>query len=156
MSKYFEKKARHAYTCYKENKPRQKVYAVVEKEDKFVVLKGREGAKYKYNLSGGGVEKGEDIITAIKREVLEELNIECEFVKTLGVICDKSKWEYKGKSFWVDDRMEIVYVKFLKYAKNSSYGIKGEFESQDIIAEVTKQEMLDNVAEFAKYGVKLD
>ena len=58
------------------------MYGVVEKGDKFVVLKGRPNDKYKYSLSGGGIEEDEDFKTAIEREVLEEMNIKVEFVNT--------------------------------------------------------------------------
>lgn len=155
MSSYFEQKSKHAYTCYKKGIPRKKVYAVVEKGDKFVVLKSRAGDIYKFSLSGGGIEKGEDSITAIKREILEELNIEAEFVRRLGKIAEKSKWNYKGKEFWVDDDIEIVYTKFIKFGNNNQFGIDGEFATQDVVVEVTKEEMFANVYEFVKAGIKL-
>lgn len=153
---YYSEKCKHAYNCYKEGLPRKKVYAVVEKYDKFVVLKNDVRSNYKYSIPGGGIEKNEDFQTAIKRECLEELNMNVEFIKTLGVIYDKSKWEYKGKDFLVDDEMTIVYVKFDSYGNNNSLGIDGEFNSQDIVREISKEEMIKNVAEFVKYGIKLD
>ena len=155
MASYFSKKVKHAYKCFKKGKPRKKVYAAVEKGDKFVVLKGREGASYKYNLAGGTIEKRESVEKAIKREILEELNIKSEFVKSLGVIKDKSKWNYKGEEFWVTDEMEIVLVKFVSYGKNKSFGISGEFTEEDKPVEITKEEMLNDVYEFTKGGLKL-
>ena len=151
---YFKEKCKHAYKCYKRGLPRRKVYAAVEKEDKFLVLKGRRDSRFKYCLPGGGIEKKEDVVTAIKRECLEELNAKVEFEKTLGKIHDKSKWEYKGKEFYVDDEMEIVHVKFVEYGDNFRFGIAGEFDSQDVIAEISKEEMIESVAEFVKYGIK--
>ena len=153
MTSYFSKKVKHAYKCYKKGLPRKKVYAVVEKGDKFVVLQGRTGATYKYNLAGGGVEKRESVEKAIKRECLEELNMKVEFIRSLGVIQDKSKWTYKGEEFFVDDHMEIVLVKFLDYGKNKSFGLKGEFTKQDVPVEVEKEEMINNVYEFVQGGI---
>lgn len=152
---YFSKKVKHAYKCFKKGQPRKKVYGVVEKGDKFVVIKNKEGDKYKYAISGGGIEKKEDAKTAIIREILEELNIKAEYIRTLGHFQTKSKWNYKGKEFWVNDDIEVVYTKFIEYGKNKSYGIKGEFKNQDVVAEITRQEMEDTVAEFVEYGIEL-
>ena len=38
--------------------------------------------------AGGGVEDGEDLITAIKRELKEELGVEVEVVRKIGVVSD--------------------------------------------------------------------
>uniref|UniRef100_UPI0025DF05E7 NUDIX domain-containing protein n=1 Tax=uncultured Ruminococcus sp. TaxID=165186 RepID=UPI0025DF05E7 len=38
--------------------------------------------------SGGGVEKGEDLITAIKRELKEELGAEVDIVCKIGIVSD--------------------------------------------------------------------
>lgn len=152
---YFTQKAKHAYECYISGKARQKVYGVVEKGDKFVVLKGRPNDKYKYSLSGGGIEDDEDFKIAIEREVLEEMNMKVEFVKKLGFFQTKSKWKYNDEEFWVNDDIYIVYTKFIAYGTNKTLGIEGEFEIQDVVVEVTKDEMIDNVVEFVKFGIKL-
>ena len=142
--------------CYKAKKPRCKVYAVVEcGVDKYAVLNMTRG-EYKYALAGGTIEDGESVIDAIQREVLEELHMECEYVGTIGHIVDTSKWTYKGKSFTVDDDMTIVVVKSIRVVDRELYGIKGEFDTQDIVSYVTKADMLANVAEFVKYGVKFE
>ncbi len=38
--------------------------------------------------SGGGVEKNEDLISALKRELKEELGIEVEIISKIGVVSD--------------------------------------------------------------------
>ncbi len=152
---YFTKKAKHAYQCYKKGIARQKVYAVVEKGDKYVVLKIKRKEQEEYCLAGGGIEKGEDIATAIKREIAEELSMDVEFVRMLGSFMTKSKWTYKNKEFFVDDNINVVYTKFVKYSKDDTFGVKGEFSQQDSIAEIDQQTMLDTVVEFTKYGIKL-
>ena len=149
---YFSQKVLHAYNCYINGKPRQKVYGVIEKGNKFVVLRGK--SENKYMLSGGGIEEGEDLKTAIEREALEELNMVVEFIKELGSFTCKSKWKYNGQEFWVDDHIQVVYTKFIKYGSNNFLGIEGEFESQDIVAEISKEEMLNNVYEFVEGGIK--
>ncbi len=54
--------------CKKKGKNRKKVYAAVEKDGLFAVIK-TVGYKYKYMLSGGSVEEGETNREAIIREI---------------------------------------------------------------------------------------
>ena len=65
------------------------------------------------------------------------------------------KWKMGDEEFWVDDEMEIVYTKFVRFGENTTLDVEGEFTSQDIVTEISKDEMLKTVAEFVKYGVKL-
>ena len=68
--------------------PWVKVYAVVRYKDKFVVLTKEKDGKLEYMLAGGGVDEGEDINTAIKREIKEELHIK---VKVINEIIGRTK-----------------------------------------------------------------
>lgn len=152
---YFSAKAKHAYECFKSGKSRKKVYCVVEHGDKFFVLKTNPDARYKYMLAGGSIEDGEDVVNAGLREVLEEMNLVVEFVKSLGHIATQSTWTYGDETFKVNDDMEILYTRFVEFGDNKQLGLDGEFDSQDIVAKVSKEDMLNNVAQFAKYGLKL-
>lgn len=42
--------------------------------------------KYYHKLPGGGMEKGENIIDSLKREVMEEIGCEVDNIKELGII----------------------------------------------------------------------
>ncbi|MDE6583204.1 MAG: NUDIX domain-containing protein [Clostridia bacterium] len=153
---YYEQKAKIAYELYLKGLPFKKVYATVQKGDKFVVLKHEEG-KYKYSLSGGGVDPGEDNVTAIKREILEELNINIKVVKSLGIAKYVRTWHYNGKHFDVDYEAEIFHTKFASYGENKNFGLEGEFTTKKIsIDEISKEEMLANVAEFVTFGIKFE
>ena len=153
---YYEQKAKLAYDLYQKGLPFEKTYAVVQKGDKFLVLKIAD-KKFKYSLSGGGIDAGEDVETAIKRELLEEMNIFVQFEKELGVIHYVHTWRFEGKEFDVNYEAHIVLVKFLSYAPKKNLGLEGEFDGKNVeIVEISKEEMLKNVAEFVDFGVKLD
>lgn len=148
-------KEKHAYELYLANKPFVKVYSVVQKGDKFLVLKNDpEKARYKYSLAGGGVEANEDIPTATLREISEELNVNVKFVRELDVVHYFKTWHYQGKSFDVEYEAHIVLSQYLSDTNKHKVGLKGEFEYDVSVAEISKQEMLDTVAEFTKFGVK--
>ena len=153
---YFEEKVKRYYKLYRKNKPILKTYAVVEKDDKFMVLTTTKG-NWKYCLSGGSVDDGETTETAIKRELNEELNVNVEIVKSLGFINYTSRWNYKGKEFDINNVAEIFYTKFVSFGNNTNFGLDGEFNTNTTSnALISKEEMLENVAEFKKYGIKLD
>ncbi len=153
---YFEEKVKRYYKLFKQHKPILKTYAVVEKDGKFLVLTTTKG-DWKYCLSGGSVDGNETTVTAIKRELLEELNVKVEVIKSLGFINYTSHWNYKGKEFDINNVAEIFYTKFVEFGNNPNFGLDGEFNTLTTsIALISKQEMLENVAEFKKYGIKLD
>lgn len=150
---YYNQKAKYAYQLYTEGKPFKKVYAAVKKGDKYIVLKNKKG-NYKYSLSGGGVDPGEDNITAIKRELKEELNVNVKVVKPLGIVRLVKTWRYEGREFDVPYECEIFLTEFVSYANVKDFGLSGEFDDNFSVAEVSKKEMVNNVFEFTKGGIK--
>jgi len=58
-----------------------------------------------HKLPGGGIEENEDIETALKREMLEEVGANIEILKEIGVII-----EYKNKS-------EVIQISYCYYSK---------------------------------------
>ena len=53
------------------------MYAVMY-SDKFIL----------YSLPGGGVEDGEDVLTALRREVYEETGCVCDEIRELGIVAE--------------------------------------------------------------------
>lgn len=134
----------------------EKIYAAVKKGDKYIVWKSKPCSTWKYQISGGGVDEGEDNVTAIKRELIEELNVNVNIIKSLGVIKYIKTWRYEGKEFDVDYEAEIFLTEFVSYSNNNQFGIEGEFAGKEMeIVEISESEMLENVSEFKKFGLTL-
>lgn len=80
-------------------KPRYTARAVLKNSDgKYAVMYSH---KFKlHSLPGGGVDDGEDILSALKREILEETGCVCDSIKELGYIsenrfhCDYTQISY--------------------------------------------------------------
>lgn len=154
---YYEQKAKRAYEHYKKGIPMKNVYGAVEKDGKYLCLQHEGEGKDKYSIAGGGIDDGEDVVNAIKRELLEEMNIHVDFVKSLGHAYWTVPWEYKGKKFDVKYDAEVVLTRFVKFGDNKKLGLDGEFKPDMVgIAEISKEEMLKEVAEFARFGVKFE
>lgn len=152
---YYTNKTKLAYELHSAGLPFRKTYGVVEKDGKFLVLTTSKG-NYKYMLAGGTIDNDEDVNAAIIREIKEELNVNVEVVKSLGTIKYQSNWTYEGNTFVMDNVAEIMYTKYVSNGENTRLGLDGEFDNQTQVAEITKEEMLQNVSEFVKFGIKLN
>ncbi len=78
---------------------RQAARAVVFDDDKNVALLHVQKDNY-YKLPGGGIEKDEDVITALKRECLEEIGCHIEVDQELGMVIEyREQYHMKQESF---------------------------------------------------------
>ena len=71
------------------NEPRIAVGIVLFDEDKNIAL-SHIGIWDLHGLPGGGVDKGEDFITAVKREAWEEAGCHCEIINKIGMTYQNS------------------------------------------------------------------
>ena len=153
---YYLAKAKRAKDLYDKGLPFVKVYAPVRDGDKFIVLEKHTDSGIKYDISGGGVEEGETIEEAIKRELMEELGAEVEIIKELGVY-DKfyHPWTLDGETFNVQYEIHVFDTKLIKQHKGK-FGLKGEFDNKVKIARIDKETLANNVVEFRDFGIKID
>ncbi len=84
---------------WSESKPRLTARAILINNDGLYAVMYSEKFNL-YSLPGGGIEDGEEIIMALKREILEETGCTCDTIAELGYIyenrahCDFTQYSY--------------------------------------------------------------
>ncbi|MBQ1826733.1 MAG: NUDIX hydrolase, partial [Erysipelotrichaceae bacterium] len=118
--------------------------------------------------SGGGVEPGEDLITAIKRELKEELGAEVEVIRKIGVVSDYYNLIHRhnlsnyylcravsfGRNNLTDEEKEQFHLSTLKltyqqaleeYEKNRETRIGRLFSNREVPILVRAREIIDSL-----------
>jgi len=100
-----------------------------------------------YIVPGGRIEEGEDEISALRRDIREELGIELEDIKKVG-----EKVKSPSKDFKKDNTITIHFIDFFARAEstnikpNDEVGQWGWFTIDDAL----KLELLDTTREFVE------
>lgn len=67
------------------SKPRHTARAILKNDlDQYAVMYASEFNLY--SLPGGGIEDGEEVVEALKREIMEETGCSCDSIKELGLV----------------------------------------------------------------------
>lgn len=73
------------------------IYGICKKREKILVIKKRRGPyKGLYDLPGGGIEFGENLEEALKREFMEEVNANIQNKGIIGNFDYSSLWDDDG------------------------------------------------------------
>ena len=67
--------------------PRRTARAIVRRGDGLYAVMYSEKF-HLYSLPGGGIEDGEDVLTALRREVYEETGCSCDSLEELGIVSE--------------------------------------------------------------------
>lgn len=67
--------------------PRLTAHAIVKNQSGMYAVMYSDKFKL-YSLPGGGVEDGEDVLTALRREIYEETGCVCDEIKELGIVAE--------------------------------------------------------------------
>jgi 8-oxo-dGTP diphosphatase len=119
---------------------REAARAIVFDADNLVALLHSKKYNY-YKLPGGGVEKGEDYETALKRECLEEIGCNVQILNELGMIIEyRKKYSLKQTSYCYTAK--VIGEKGLSELTEDE--IKEEFETVWMPLKEAIQKVKDN------------
>ena len=80
-------------------KPRKTARAILKNGDMYAIMYAEKFGLY--SLPGGGIDEGEDPLTAMKREILEETGCTCGRITELGIIKEsRAKADYTQISYY--------------------------------------------------------
>ena len=132
--------------------PRIRVSGILKKDDKILFVKNRKKGEEYYLLPGGGVDFGETFETALKREFLEEVNINIS-VDKLCIISEgvdpKGEKHIINLVFLVDyvsgeivlpDEERIVGIEYLEVTNLNNYIIYPNIKKE------LKKNSFDNIS----------
>lgn len=103
------------------------VDAIIEYGDKIVIIeRGKE--PYGYALPGGFVEIGENLKTAVIREMKEETNLDVEVREVLGIYSDPAR----------DPRGHTVTIVFICSASTNQKPISGDDAKRVMLFKATE------------------
>lgn len=123
--KYVDEKTKYAYSLVQQGRLFEKVRSIVYNNQNqiFIIENKGNGA---FTLPGGGVDEGETIEEATKRELFEETGIIGEPAMLLGEKFYDVPMQYDGKAF-VSKRVEKFYLCKFVSREDGVAGLEGEY-----------------------------
>lgn len=87
------------------------VYGVIIRDGKIALVKKANGGyKGLYDLPGGGIERGEEPIETLHRELMEEVGVKVISEKILGAVATTIKWDVNDKLVQDLHHIGILYT----------------------------------------------
>lgn len=112
-------------------------FAVQRKNGKWITVQGENYPKGTFRIPTGGVSFGEPVLTALFREISEELGIKTEIVKFLGcieytIVCEGARLLFYSFGFW----MKEVEGALLTDATENEVAAVSEFSREELVARI--------------------
>lgn len=114
--------------------PRLTARAIVRNQDGLYAVMYSDKFKL-HSLPGGGVEDGEDVLTALHREVYEETGCVCDEIKELGIVAEnRASLDYTQINYY--------YVVTTTHQPGENHLTESEQASQTVVQWHTMDEMV--------------
>lgn len=124
--------------------PRITARAIVKRQDGLYAVMYADKFKL-HSLPGGGVEDGEDVLTALRREVYEETGCICDEVQALGIVSEnRASLDYTQINYY--------FVVTTTHAPSENHLTEAELASRTVVKWESFAEMvrLINEQEFER------
>lgn len=127
-------------------------YGIITKNNNIILIKkARGGYTGKLDLPGGGIEHTECPETALKREIMEEVNVNLTDYKLINVLANNITWNIKDNYYEDLHHIGIIYL-----ANTNDKSVKTEPDGIDsngaMWYEIDKLN-LNDLTPFAKYAI---
>ena len=114
--------------------PRLTARAIVKNQDGLYAVMYADKFKL-HSLPGGGVEDGEDVLTALRREVYEETGCVCDEIQELGIVAEnRASLDYTQINYY--------FVVTTTHTPGENHLTESEQDSRTIVKWVTFDEMV--------------
>ena len=114
--------------------PRITARAIVKNKDGLYAVMYADKFKL-HSLPGGGVEDGEDVLTALRREVYEETGCVCDKIQELGIVSEnRASLDYTQINYY--------FMVTTAHTPGESHLTESELESRTVVKWVTFDELV--------------
>ena len=114
--------------------PRLTARAIIKNRDGLYVVMYADKFKL-HSLPGGGVEDGEDVLTALRREVYEETGCVCDKIQELGIVAEnRASLDYAQINYY--------FVVTTTHTSDENHLTEAEQDSRTIVEWHTFDEMV--------------
>ena len=114
--------------------PRITARAIVKNKDGLYAVMYADKFKL-HSLPGGGVEDGEDVLTALRREVYEETGCVCDKIQELGIVSEnRASLDYTQINYY--------FMVSTAHTPGENHLTESELESRTVVKWVTFDELV--------------
>lgn len=119
--------------------PRLTARAIVRNQDGLYAVMYSDKFKL-HSLPGGGVEDGEDVLTALRREIYEETGCVCDEIKELGIVVEnRASLDYTQINYY--------FVVMITHTPGENHLTGSEQASRTVVQWHTFEEMVQLINE---------